>query len=93
MSPRVVSPRPAPQPPRLTAREMTLGIERLQRRIAEVEDIDPSSLEKWSPRVNALQASIDECLSRIYDHGTVEYQRYRKTVDWAGDIPSVGGFF
>jgi len=69
---------------------MTLGIERLQRRISEVEALDPSSLEKWSPSVSALQASIDESLSRLFGHGTVEYERYRKTVNWAEDIPSLG---
>jgi predicted nucleotide-binding protein len=88
---RTTSATPVPQSPMLTAREMKLGIERLQRRITEVEALDPSSLEKWSPLVKALQASIDESLSRIFGHGTVEYERYRRTVDWAEDIPSFGG--
>jgi predicted nucleotide-binding protein len=69
---------------------MTLGIERLQRRIAEVEALDPSTLEKWSPLVNALQASIDESLSRVFGHGTVEYERYRREVNWGENVPSFG---
>jgi predicted nucleotide-binding protein len=75
----------------LDARAIAQGIERLQRRIAEVEDLDPSSLDKWSPIVTALQASIDESLSRVFGHDTVEYKRYRATVDWAEEIPSFGG--
>jgi predicted nucleotide-binding protein len=82
---------PAPQRPILGARELKLSIDRLQRRIAEVEELEPNGLEKWSPIVGALQASIDETLSRIFGHGTVEYERYRKTVNWAEDIPSLGG--
>lgn len=80
-----------PQRPALDRKGLNLAIERIQRRISEVEELDPHSLDKWSPIVSALQASIDETLSRTFGHGTVEYDRYRKTVNWAEDIPSVGG--
>jgi|GEM_PF-2894984 len=71
--------------------QLNVAIERLQRRIAEVEALDPTTLEKWSPNVDALQASIDDALSRIFGHDTVEYKRYRRTVNWAAEIPTFGG--
>ncbi|TQF40160.1 hypothetical protein UNPF46_11595 [Bradyrhizobium sp. UNPF46] len=80
-----------PQRPVLDRKGLNLAIERIQRRISEVEELEPHDLEIWSPIVSALQASIDETLSRAFGHGTVEYNRYRKTVNWAEDIPSFGG--
>ena len=90
MARRTTPATPVPQSPMLDARATTLGIERLQRRIAEVEALDPSSLEKWSPFVNALQAAVDDSLSRIFGHGTVEYDRFHRELDWANNVPSMG---
>jgi len=70
--------------------QLRLAIERIQRRIADVESLDPLTLEKWSPQVDALQASLDHTLSRVFGHDTVEYKRYRRTVNWAAEIPSFG---
>ena len=79
-----------PRRPVLDRKDLNLAIERIQRRISEVEELEPHDLEKWSPVVSALQASIDEALSRAFGHGTIEYDRYRKTLNWAEDIPSIG---
>jgi predicted nucleotide-binding protein len=68
---------PEPASASLSAHEMRQGIERLQRRIAELEAFDPRSVQKrWSPEVEALQAAIDEALGRTFGHGTVQYNRY-----------------
>ena len=85
--------RQAPSPPqrlRLTPQQLRAGIERLQTRIREVEQLEPDNLEIYAPEVDALQASIDDTLSRIFGHDTVEYNRYRETVDFAAEIPSFG---
>jgi predicted nucleotide-binding protein len=84
---RIVS---VPTRPQLTPKDLQLGIERLERRIVDVEALKPDELEKWSPVVEALQASVDDALARVFGHETVEYNRYRKTVDWAADMPSFG---
>ena len=76
---------------RLSQQELSVAVERTKKRIAEVEALDPTILEKWSPVVDALQASVDETLSRAFGHGTVQYGRYRRTINWAAEIPSLGG--
>ena len=71
--------------------QLKLGIDRLQKRIAEGESLDPSKLEKYSPKVDALQAQIDDTLARVFGPATDKYNRYRRTVNWAAEIPSFGG--
>ena len=46
--------------PKLNQHQLKLGIDRLRKRIAEVELLDPTKLEKYSPEVDALQMQIDE---------------------------------
>ncbi len=81
---------PPPQRPKLSSQQLRAGIERLQTRIREVEQLEPDNLELYAPEVDALQASIDDTLSRIFGHDTVEYNRHRETVDFAAEIPSFG---
>jgi predicted nucleotide-binding protein len=81
---------PRPQRPNLTPQQLKAGIERLQTRTRELEQLEPDKLELYAPEVDALQASIDDTLSRIFGHETVEYSRYRETVDFAAEIPSFG---
>ena len=76
--------------PKLNRNQLDLGIDRLRKRIAEIELLDPSKLEKYSPEVDALQAQIDDTLSRIFGPMTDKYSRYRRTVNWAAEIPSFG---
>lgn len=50
----------------------------------ELEAFDPQTVQKrWPPEVSVLEASIDEALSAVFGHGTVEYNRYSsaKTLD------------
>jgi hypothetical protein len=55
---------------------MRQGIERIQRRIAEVEAFDPKSVkERWPPEVRAIEVAIDETLSRVFGNGP-RYDRY-----------------
>jgi predicted nucleotide-binding protein len=63
----------------------------LERCISKVEALDPATLEKWSPKVDAVQASVDDTLARTFGHDTVEYKRYHRDVNWAAHIPSFGG--
>ena len=79
-----------PQRPKLNAIQIQSAIERLQRRINDVEELDPATLDVYDPRIASTQAGVDEALARAFGQGTVEYQRYRDTVDQAAEWPSLG---
>jgi predicted nucleotide-binding protein len=53
--------------------------------------LDPSNLSQYDPKVDALQASLDDALYKAFGGMNDRYNRYRRTIDWAKDIPSVGG--
>jgi predicted nucleotide-binding protein len=58
---------------------MRAGIRRLNKRIEELEQFDPTKLTKrWAPEVTALQTAIDETLGAVFGNGTVEYNRYNR---------------
>jgi predicted nucleotide-binding protein len=68
-----------PEPPRanLTVDQMRRGIDRINKRIAELEAFDPQTVQKrWSPEAKALEAAIKEALAVAFGHNTVEYKRY-----------------
>jgi len=79
---------PAPSNPlsaQLSIEQMRVGITRLNRRIADLEALDPEAVQqRWAPEVKALQTSIEESLSAVFGHGTVQYNRYRRAAifDW-----------
>jgi uncharacterized protein (TIGR02391 family) len=68
---------PQPQPADLNPAQARSGIERLKRRISDLEGFDVSKVrERWSADVTALQTSIDETLSRVFGAHTTDYERY-----------------
>lgn len=63
---------------RLTTPQITQGIERLKRRIAELEEFDPKSVnERWAPETKAIEAAIDQSLSRVFGQRSAAYRRYQ----------------
>lgn len=65
-----------------TVEQMRQGIERIRRRIKDLEAFDPTSVQKrWSPEVAALQNAIDEALTAAFGHGTIEYNRYKDAAE------------
>jgi hypothetical protein len=63
----------------LTVEQMTLGVAKLKRRIAELGEFDPQSVQmRRAPEVQALEARIDETLTSVFGRGTVEFNRYRR---------------
>lgn len=57
---------------------MKQGIQRVQRRIAEVEAFNATSvLRRWDPRVQTLQTAIEGTLAAVFGHGTLDYERYK----------------
>ena len=69
---------PKPERPLHTVAEKRLDIERLQRRIRELEAFDPQTVTKRfsDPSVTAIETAIHGTLSAVFGHGTVEYNRY-----------------
>lgn len=66
-----------PQPANLTVDQMRRGIDRIKRRIAELEAFEPNSVtRRRPPEVTALQNAIDEALTAAFGHNTIEYRRY-----------------
>src|SRR5260370_34109783 len=68
---------PAPSNPlsaQLSIEQMRVGITRLNRRIADLEALDPEAVQqRWAPEVKALQTSIEGSLSAVFGHGTDQY--------------------
>jgi Predicted nucleotide-binding protein containing TIR-like domain len=72
-------PSPPPKPERtiLTVEQKRRCIDRLNKRIEDLQAFDPQTVQKrFPPEVTALQNAIDEALSAAFGHGTVEYRRY-----------------
>jgi len=72
----------------LQAHDLTIGIERLERRIAEVEALEPGELAVNAPEVRALQASIDDSLAQVFGAKSDRYRRYRYKLEYAVDFPT-----
>ena len=64
----------------LTSQAMRTGIERLRKRIEEVQQFDPTSVREQFeiPHVVQLSASIDDALVRTFGNASIEYDRYRE---------------
>jgi len=66
-----------PQPANLTPDQMKVAIPKLQRRIAELKEIDINTIqERGEARFDALEQKIDSTLVDIFGNDTVEYRRF-----------------
>lgn len=76
MTRRPVTP-PEPQRANLTVDQMRSGIDRLKRRIADLDQFDPQTVQKrWGPEVATLETAIKETLAAVFGHNTVQYKDY-----------------
>jgi predicted nucleotide-binding protein len=56
---------------------MRQGIDRLRRRIVDLEAFEPTSVnERWAPQTRAIETAVEETLARVFGNGTPDYQRY-----------------
>jgi hypothetical protein len=69
---------PTPMPPSLTSDQIRQGIQRLSKRLVDVEKFDPTSVTEQNniPHVDGLSAAVDEALVRTFGAGTLDYKRY-----------------
>lgn len=66
-----------PQSASLTVEQMRRGIDRINKRIADVEAFDPRTVrERFDARANVVGTGIEETLASVFGHNTVEYNRY-----------------
>lgn len=67
-----------PRPANLTPQQMKAALPKLQRRRDELTAVDTNSIrERGDPRIKALEQKIDDTLTEIFGHDTVEYERFR----------------
>lgn len=76
---------PEPKPANLSTQQMRVAIPKLERRIAELREVDVSSIQERSdPRFAALEQKIDDTLVEIFGNDTLDYMRFRvETLDTA----------
>jgi hypothetical protein len=66
-----------PEPRSLTTDQMRQGIDRLRKRISDLEAFDPASVQqRWPPEAEAIETAIAETLARVFGEGTPAYNRY-----------------
>jgi uncharacterized protein (TIGR02391 family) len=75
-----------PQSANLTPEQMRAAIPKLERRIKDLEDFDPNSLQQRSdPRLGALENKLTDTIADVFGHGTIEYNRFASSsLDGAG---------
>lgn len=75
----------------MTPEIISQGLVKLRRRIQELEEFDVSTIqERWDSKTKALTTKINDTLAEIYDHGTIEYNRYH--IDSLNALPIRVGF-
>ncbi len=62
----------------MSPQELQQGIDRLTKRLGDVEALDPTTvIEQHNiPHIEALAASVDEALVRTFGADTLDYKRY-----------------
>jgi Protein of unknown function (Hypoth_ymh) len=76
-----------PQPANLSSQQMTAAIPNLQRRLAELQGVDLTSIrERGAPQMKALQQKLDDTLVDIFGNESLEYSKYRVSSLDAGSM-------
>jgi len=87
--------RPTPPPlelANLTPEQKRFAIQKIQRRLPELEEFDPKSVKDRSdPKVKVLQQKLEDLIASIYPPGTIEYRRYQLPVARLDRGPMVMG--
>lgn len=65
----------------LSTSQMADAVPKIERRLAELNTFDLSTVERYGdPKVQALESKLESLLVSIFGVGTVEYERYRYVV-------------
>jgi predicted nucleotide-binding protein len=70
---------PQRHPAELTPEQAKTAVSRIQKRIDDLQALDPTKLlVRGSPQVVALRASIEGTLADVFGHESLEYHRYKE---------------
>jgi uncharacterized protein (TIGR02391 family) len=78
-----MTPKKAPEPPAIISKEFTSveeinrGIEKLQRRIAEVQALDPKKVRYDDEIVHSIEHRIKETIREVFGDRSPEFKRYQ----------------
>jgi hypothetical protein len=71
---------------------MRKGVERLERRIQELENFRPEAVTKrFAPEVTALESSIDDSLEQTFGRNTTDFDRYSAACNLDSGAMFMGG--
>lgn len=74
----------------LTVEQMQSSIKKIDRRIADLEEFDISSIrERWDPLIQSLTKKVNSTLQDILGHDTIEYHEY--SIDSLDTLPLIMG--
>lgn len=75
-----------PQPANLTPEQMRVAIQKLQRRIADLNAFNPGEIKfRFDPQIEALDTKLEDTIADIFGADTLEYERFRPSgLDTAG---------
>jgi hypothetical protein len=90
-----MSKRPTPtsyQPAELTVDKIERAIPRLEKRIADLKNLDISGMaERGGPAIQAIRVSIEQTLEEVFGAYSTEYKRYSSAAVLSGGPISLGG--
>jgi len=87
----VMAPKKASEPPAIIPKEFTSeeeinrGIEKLKRRIAEVQDLDPQKVRYNDEIVHSIQHRIRETVRDVFGNQSPEFRKYGSIIIREGD--------
>jgi hypothetical protein len=75
---------PSIRPAQLTPTQMHLGIERLNKVIARIEQFEPRTVTDQfnTPALDGLKAAIDDALVQTFSADTLDFERYKPAADF-----------
>ena len=75
--PMARKPPPSATSPDLNPQKIRQGIERLRKRISELENFVPTSVkERWAPETKALEAAIADTIDAVFGHNAPRANRF-----------------
>jgi predicted nucleotide-binding protein len=84
---RHTSPPPAKQPAHLSVREMQNALPKLQRRLNEVNAIDPTQATgTYTPEFASINENVNATLIEIFGVDSRDYDRYKSSSIYAGPV-------
>jgi len=83
---------PVREPANLTLEQIARAIPRIQKRISDLEALNPATFQQRSPpEISAIRLSIEQTLGDIFGTNSIEYRRYLGAATLDGGPISLAG--